>query len=188
MDGPAFFSRLKDRLAHARPSGPPTPGLKLRQAAVLAPLFWREGEPWVLLTQRPLHLAQHPGQISFPGGGRDGGDQTPLHTALRETQEELGIPPSQVEVLGLLSPMPTVSAYWVQPFVGVVPAELALTPQPGEVARVLEAPLLRLRPERRELLALERPVYVWGDGEAVVWGATWRMLRELVTLAADPAP
>lgn len=176
----AFFERLKARL-HAAPSKVmEAPGLRLKEAAVLAPLFWRGEEPWVYLTMRPMTLRKHPGQISFPGGAKDPGDLTPLHTALRETKEELGLEPDDVDVLGLLGAMPTITSYWVTPFVGVVPAEAPLTPHAEEIAEVLEAPLWRLRKEKRFIYEVDRDVYVWGDGRHVVWGATFRMLDQLV--------
>jgi 8-oxo-dGTP pyrophosphatase MutT (NUDIX family) len=178
--GRGFFERLRERLRTVRSKTLEAPGLSLKEAAVLAPLFWRGGEPFVYLTQRPMTLRKHPGQIAFPGGGRDSTDLTPLHTALRETQEELGLPADRVEVLGMLGAMPTVTAFWVTPFVGVVPADAALTPNPGEIARVLEAPLWRLRREKRRIYEADRDVYVWDAGEDVVWGATWRMLDQLL--------
>lgn len=177
----AFFERLKTRL-HTVPSKVmEAPGMRLKEAAVLAPCFWRGGEPWVYLTMRPMTLRKHPGQISFPGGARDPGDLTPLHTALRETKEELGLEPDAVEVLGLLGAMPTITSYWVTPFVGVVPADAPLTPHAGEIAEVLEAPLWRLRREKRFIYEVDRDVFVWGAGRDVVWGATFRMLDQLVT-------
>jgi len=175
-----FFERLRAHL-HAEPSkNLETPGLRLREAAVLAPLFWRGDEPWAYLTMRPMTLRKHPGQISFPGGSRDLGDLTPLHTALRETHEELGIGPDQVDVLGLLGSMPTVTSFWVTPFVGVVPASLTLTPNPFEIEAVLEAPLFRLRREQRVIFEAPRDVFVWDEGAHVVWGATGRMLDQLL--------
>lgn len=178
--GEAFFERLKARLRAVPSRVMEAPGMRLKAAAVLAPCFWRAGEPWVYLTMRPMTLRKHPGQISFPGGARDPGDLTPLHTALRETKEELGLEPEEVEVLGLLGAMPTITSYWVTPFVGVVPAEAPLTPHAGEIAEVLEAPLWRLRREQRLIYEVDRDVYVWGDGRHVVWGATFRMLDQLV--------
>jgi len=179
-DGRAFFERLRRRLrtVPSPTEAPPSHGLK--DASVLAPLFWRGEEPWALLTMRPLTLRTHPGQISFPGGGRDLGDVTPLHTALRETHEELGIAPDDVDVLGVLGSMPTITAYYVTPFVGVVPSGVPLTPN-AEVAEVLEAPLWRLRREKRVFYHAERDVFVWDDARHAVWGATWRMLDQLVT-------
>ena len=178
-DGRAFFERLRLRLRTVPSKTIEAPSFELRSASVLAPLFWRGGEPWALLTKRPMTLRTHPGQISFPGGGRDERDVTPLHTALRETHEELGISPDDVDVLGMLGAMPTITAYYVTPFVGVVPTGVRVSPN-AEVAEVLEAPLWRLRREKRVLFHAERDVFVWDDARHVVWGATWRMLDQLV--------
>jgi 8-oxo-dGTP pyrophosphatase MutT (NUDIX family) len=178
-DGRSFFQELKARLRTVPPRSAGKPAHSLKDASVLAPLFWRDGEPWILLTKRPMTLRTHPGQISFPGGGRDEADVTPLHTALRETQEELGIAPADVDVLGILSSMPTITAYYVTPFVGMVPAGLSLSPN-AEVAEVLEAPLWRLRREKRVFFHAERDVFVWDDARHAVWGATWNMLDELI--------
>lgn len=175
-----YFEKLKEHLRAHPPTDWETPGLQLKEAAVLAPLFWRGGEPWALLTARPDSLRKHPGQVSFPGGARDLGDVTPLHTALREAQEELGIPVDSVEVLGMLGRMPTVTGYQVTPFVGVVPEGLLLVPSAVEVAEVLEVPLWRLREEKRRAYEAERDAYVWEGSSRFVWGATWRMLRELL--------
>lgn len=178
--GRQFFGRLKEHL-HRSPSKTfEAPGLELKEAAVLAPLFWRAGEPWAYLTRRPMTLRQHPGQISFPGGGREPADVTPLHTALRETHEELGIAPDQVEVLGLLGAMPTITSFWVTPFVGVIAEDVKLAPNPGEIDEVIAAPLWRLRKEKRHLYQADREVFVWDDARHVVWGATWRMLKQLL--------
>lgn len=179
MEGDGFFERLRAQLQKAPPKSVDAGGMLLKEAAVLAPLFWRGGEPWVTLTMRPLTMRKHAGQISFPGGARDPEDLTPLHTALREANEELGIPPDAVEVLGMLAGMPTITSYYVHPFVGVVPAGLELRPNADEVGEVIEAPLLRLRAEKRLLYEAQRDVFVWDDAKHVVWGATWRMVREL---------
>lgn len=175
-----FFKRLQDSLRAHPPRVPETGGLRLRDASVLAPLFWRDGAPWLLATMRPENLKRHPGQISFPGGGKEAHDVTPLHTALRETEEELGIPRAQVQVLGQLSPLPTITSYYVVPFVGVVPDKLVLAPQASEIAEVLEVPLFALRAEQREFFHAPRDAWVWGDGRHAIWGATWRMLSELL--------
>lgn len=175
-----YFERLKASLHRAPSKAFESTGLVLKEAAVLAPLFWRGGEPWAYLTRRPMSLRKHPGQISFPGGAREPADVTPLHTALRETREELGIEPEAVEVLGLLGAMPTITSYWVTPFVGVISADIQLVPNPGEIDEVLQAPLWRLRREKRHLYQADRDVFVWDDGQHVVWGVTWRMLDQLL--------
>ena len=167
MEPQEFFSNLREHL-HREPSKSiEVPGLVLREAAVLAPLFWRDEEPWVYLTRRPLTLRAHPGQISFPGGVRDSGDLTLLHTALRETREELGIAPEVVEVLGQLGAAPTISSYQVTPFVGVVAPEVKLSPSPTEIDEVLAAPLWRLRREKRH------PTTLTGMSSLGMTGGTW---------------
>ncbi len=178
--GADFFGRLRERLHRSPSKSLEAPGLMLKEAAVLAPLFWRAGEPWAYLTRRPMTLRTHPGQISFPGGGREPADITPLHTALRETSEELGIAPEHVDVLGLLGAMPTITSFWVTPFVGVVPEDVKLCPNPSEIDEVIAAPLWRLRREKRQIYQASRDVFVWDDARHVVWGATWRMLGQLV--------
>lgn len=187
-EGPEFFERLRAQLRKAPPKSIESGGMLLKEAAVLAPLFWRGGEPWVYLTMRPMTMRKHAGQISFPGGARDPDDLTPLHTALREADEELGIPPESVEVLGMLAGMPSITSYYVTPFVGVVPASLKLKPNPAEVGELIEAPLLRLRAEKRDLYEAARDVFVWDDAKHVVWGLTWRFVRELVDHARAAVP
>lgn len=187
IEGADFFERLRAQLKKAPPKSIEPGGMLLKEAAVLAPLFWRDGEPWVYLTMRPLTMRQHAGQISFPGGARDPDDLTPLHTALREVDEELGIPPDSVEVLGMLAGMPSITSYYVTPFVGVVPASLKLHPNSVEVGEVIQAPLLRLRVEKRMLFQAQREVFVWDDAKHVVWGLTWRFIRELVDHARAAA-
>lgn len=175
-----FFERLKQSL-HEHPSkGWDAGGMQLRNASVLAPLFWRGDEPFAYVTMRPKTLRKHPGQISFPGGGSEPQDKTPLHTALRETHEELGISADAVEVLGMLGAMPTPTGYYVQPFVGVVPEGVALSPSVHEIEQVLEVPLFRLRTEQREFFHAPRDSYVWDAGEHAIWGATQRMMMQLL--------
>ena len=92
-----------------------------RRAAVLVPLFVRDGGLWIVFTLRTESLGAHAGQISFPGGSEEPGDRTLFHTALRETQEELGIRPEDVVPLGRLSPIATVTGFYVEPFVAALP-------------------------------------------------------------------
>jgi 8-oxo-dGTP pyrophosphatase MutT (NUDIX family) len=175
-----FFERLRDSL-HDHPSRSLEAGaLMLKEAAVLAPVFLRDDEPWALLTRRPETLRKHPGQVAFPGGGREPQDTTPLHTALREAEEELGIPPARVEVLGMLGTMPTVTGFFVTPFVGAIPDRLALVPSAEEISEVLEVPLLRLKQEKRRAYDADRDAYVWEGSERFIWGATYRMVTQLL--------
>lgn len=166
------------------------PGVELREAAVLVPLFWRDAEPWILFTRRPETLRTHAGQISFPGGTRDPDDPTPLHAALREAWEELGIPPDRVEVLGMLDESPTVTGFRIQPFVGVIPADHPLQPSPAEIEEIIEVPVRHLLQKsifRTELWKHEgqdHPVYFFDYAGHVIWGATARILVNLLERAA----
>lgn len=150
-----------------------------RRAAVMIVLFDRAARAHFLLTKRASHLPSHPGQISLPGGMLDPGDPTLMHTALRETQEEVAIPPDALRVLGRLDDVDTIaSGFLIRPFVSVALEPPDPQPAAGEVARVIEAPV-------DELLALDaalppnagyRAVRYPLDGEDV-WGATARILR-----------
>ncbi len=182
----ALFESLQARLS-SRPARPvDLPGLVLREAAVLVPVFERDGVPHVLFTRRPPTLRTHADQYSFPGGGRDAEDATPLHTALRETEEELGVDRRRVRVLGMLDEVPTISQYRVSPFVGVIPGDGQYRPSAEEVAFILEVPLAALldpailRVERMEVFGAERELYVYTYGTHVIWGATARILRDFL--------
>lgn len=186
-----LFQRLKARL-HGQPGKALSlPGAQLRESAVLAPLFLRGGEPWLLFTKRPATLRRHAGQISFPGGTRDDQDLTPLHTALRETSEELGIPPEQVEVLGMLDEIPTITSFRIVPFVGAIPEGLPLQPSPEEIAELIEVPVRALmvptlpRVERWNVMEKEREVYFYDYGAHVIWGATARILKDLLAVLRE---
>ncbi len=182
----ALFQSLESRLSSRPARTVDLPGLVLREASVLVPLFERDGVPHVLFTRRPATLRTHANQYSFPGGGRDKEDPTPLHTALRETEEELGIDRRRVRVLGMLDEVPTISQYRVRPFVGVIPGDGQYRPSAEEVAFILEVPLVSLldpsilRIERKEVFGAERELYFYTYGSHVIWGATARMLRDFL--------
>ena len=167
------------------------PGLELRDSAVLAPFILRGGEPRLLFTLRPAHLRRHAGQVSFPGGARDPDDPTTLHTALREVREELGVPEKAVEVLGMLDEIPTTSEFRVVPYVGLLDAAVELRPDSGEIAELLEVrvsdllvPGLR-RTEKRFYRGAERDVYFYDVGRHTIWGATARILSNLLSVISD---
>jgi 8-oxo-dGTP pyrophosphatase MutT (NUDIX family) len=163
-------------------------------AAVLAPLFERDGELHAVFTRRPTHLRLHAGQISFPGGRREPGDADLTQTALREAHEEIGLDPATVVLLGALAPTPTVvSDIAIYPLVGLIPAPQApWRLAADEVDAVIEAPLQRLAAthrlqviERRDGTRVTTDAYT--AGEDTIWGATARILTDLlVRLAAQP--
>jgi 8-oxo-dGTP pyrophosphatase MutT (NUDIX family) len=154
-------------------------------AAVLVPLFLdTAGEPSVVLTRRREDMRRHPGEISFPGGRQDPEDADLRATALREAQEEIGLAPDGVELVGALQPTPTIATnYAVYPFVGLIEPGQSWRPAEAEVAEVLELSLRDLRAgyDRRRMLRRGVPfrtdTYVVGDH--LVWGATARMLADL---------
>jgi 8-oxo-dGTP pyrophosphatase MutT (NUDIX family) len=152
-----------------------------RPASVLLPLVTHP-EPTVLLTKRTEQLHDHAGQVSFPGGSREPQDRDPAATALRETHEEIGLTPEQVEVAGYLRGYLTISGYAVTPVVGLVRPGFTLRVDPLEVAEVFEVPLAFLAdPKNREVqtreLGGERVgFYLYKYRDQIIWGATAAML------------
>jgi 8-oxo-dGTP pyrophosphatase MutT (NUDIX family) len=156
----------------------------LTAAAVLVAVVDRP-EPTVILTERPKTMRKHPGQISFPGGRIDPGDDGPIAAALREAEEEIGLPPAAVEVIGIADVYRTITGFEVTPVIGVLPAGLPLTPHPDEVASMFEAPLrYLLDPARQETRTVEfrgrsRCYYEIDWQGRRIWGATAAMLVNL---------
>ncbi len=165
----------------------------LRLAAVLVPLFEKDGTAHVLLTRRRADLRRHAGQISFPGGRVDEGDESTLSAALREAEEEVGLDPRRVEVLGELSEqLVVVTGFRLTPWVGRVPYPYPFAAHPGEVEEILEVPLdLLARPgahrtETREAFGMLHEVHFFSLGRDTVWGATARVLSELLAIWRGP--
>ena len=159
-------------------------GAGITPAAVLVAVVER-AEPGVILTLRPDTMRKHPGQISFPGGRIDPGDASAVAAALREAEEEIGLPRSEVEIVGIADPYVTVTGFEVTPVVGIIPPDLALTPHPGEVAALFEAPLAYLLDpaHQKERTALwrgrERHYYEIEWQGRRIWGATAAMIVNL---------
>ncbi|MFN0183872.1 MAG: CoA pyrophosphatase [Aquabacterium sp.] len=193
---------VRRRFATNMPWQPELPGDALpyrdpagtRAAAVLVPLVMRADGLTVLLTQRTAHLRDHAGQISFPGGGAEPSDADHVATALREAHEEIGLPASQVEVLGHLPPYVTITRYSVTPVVALVQPGFRLALDPFEVAEAFEVPMSFLMTPahhrrhatdiagtRRHFLSMPWQA-TSADGtrrEYFIWGATASMLRNL---------
>ena len=173
---------------------------EIPQSAVLAPLFEEDGEVRVILTRRAPWLRSHTHQVAFPGGRVDPGE-TLEQAALREAQEEIGLDPASVEIIGRLNRLATMSSgAAIHPFVGVLrDGRPHLVPNPDEVERVFDVPLSELMEdgvfaeERWGVGDIERPVYFFELDGDTVWGATASMLRELLALVVSerrgrPAP
>jgi 8-oxo-dGTP pyrophosphatase MutT (NUDIX family) len=185
---------VRERCAALPPPQPPPFEMSgSRPAGVLVPLFEAAGEANVVLTKRPDTMPTHQGEVSFPGGGlRPAVDATMRDAALREAEEEIGLPPAAVDVVAELDTLATVgSRFTITPFVGIVDRLPRLVPHPGEVVKILEVPLSEL---------LDDDAYheeYWGSPDRAisffelpgetVWGATARVLVAfLAHLTARP--
>lgn len=196
------LSPTRRRIAEAlaRPVPPPAPedlhlvarpdGTRVTEAAVLVPLVDRDGRVQLLLTQRTPHLDNHAGQISFPGGRVEEADASREETALRETEEEIGLPRSAVALLGRLPVYDNLSGFRITPVVGWIETPFVLKPDPFEVAAAFEAPLehfldianyqrreFHFRGRHRHYMAIPyEGRYVWGATAAMLYSFA-RMLR-----------
>ena len=173
-----FVLAAKSAMAAGR-GGTPTP------AAVLVPMVAYEDELKILLTKRTSHLHDHPGQISFPGGRTDPEDVSPEHTALREAQEEIGLPESYVEILGRLPHYLTITGYEVTPIAALVKPGCVYQPDPFEVEEIFEVPMsFLMNPQHHERRIWQSPegarqFYAMPYENKFIWGATAGMLRNL---------
>lgn len=162
-------------------------------AAVLVPVV-THGNPTVVLTLRTAHLRDHAGQVAFPGGRIEEGDRSARHAALREAEEEIGLPGDQVEVIGYLPEYRTVTGFRITPVVGLVPPGIALQGDPFEVSEVFEVPLaFLLDPQNHQSHQIHyrgrlREYTAVSYGDYLIWGATAGMLRSLFDLLRGPVP
>jgi 8-oxo-dGTP pyrophosphatase MutT (NUDIX family) len=183
---------MKEELRAALAAYAPQPSdddRPLAPAAVLVLIYEHAGDYHVVFQKRTDQVRDHKGQISFPGGASDPGDESLLFTALRETQEEIGVRPEDVDVLGELDEMVTVSNYRVTPFVGWLshyPYEWQFSDE--EVAYLLEVPLSHLLnpatlvPDRRTINGRDYVFASYEFGEDLIWGATARMLGNFLDI------
>ena len=168
-------------------------GPSLTPAAVFLLLYPKDGEYCVLLNKRSQEVEHHKGEISFPGGARDPEDVDFLDTALRETEEEMGISRVDLTVLGELDEVETRSSFRVKVFVGAIPGGYAFQPSAVEIAEVLEVPIATLRDaaslrvETRWKEGAPVTSYAYAYNEHLIFGATARILRQFLELL-DEAP
>lgn len=201
LDDPFHVNSLVERLSraldpleghHPTPlrgdgdlNGAPSPtGRALRPAAVLAPLVMRKTGLSVVFTRRADHLSAHAGQISFPGGRLNVGEN-PVDAALRESEEEIGLLPSQVRLIGRFDPYETVTGFQITPFVGLVDPAAGFRADPGEVAEIFETPFdFLMNPanhvlEERMFAGQLRRYYAMPHEGRYIWGATAGLLKAL---------
>ena len=187
---------IRRKLSSVVPAAREALANKSNAAAVLIPMFERRGELHIVYIRRSDHVASHRGQVAFPGGRVDPVDATLLDAALREAHEEVGIPPSIVQVIGALPTMQTTtSGIVVAPFVGVIPSDAPLRPQLSEVAQIFDVPLSALRDpkfrgdyewksEGPATRSSKFPAILYGG--QTIWGLTLRITLNLLELL-DPA-
>ncbi len=190
------------RRALSRPARPSSdfdlnPGIRvasakpLRPAAVLLPVWLRPEGAALILTKRSSHLKHHPGQIAFPGGKVDASDAGPEAAALREAQEEIGLDPGRVQIIGTLPVHETVTGFAISSFVGLLHGAFIPVPEAGEVEDVFAVPLShvldpdRFSVQRRLWMGEWRRFYAVPYGPYYIWGATARILRGLADRAQE---
>lgn len=165
---------------------------RIISAAVLVPIVDRPDGMTVLLTQRTAHLNSHAGQISFPGGKTEPHDESAEDTALRESEEEIGLRREHVELIGRLGKRTTGTGFHVTPVVGLIEPPTALVPDPGEVETIFEVPLPYVldpanhKIETRLIKGLERQFYVMPYDGYYIWGLTARLLVALRNTLGNP--
>lgn len=162
-----------------------------RKAAVVVPIVYRENEPHLLVTKRAEDLSDHPGQMSFPGGGRETYDENLYATALREAREEIGLLEEEAEFVGQLDDIRTVTEFSITPFVVEIP-DREYEPDDREVAEIAVLPIAGfIDDQNHELEQREHPYYgeivihYFHVGGYTVWGATARILVQFLELATD---
>ncbi len=188
------IERIRERLSRYQPQRVEFP--EATPAAVLILFTDRSGEPHLIFTKRTENVDTHKGQISFPGGARDAADESLLVTALRETREEIGVDPANIEVLGQLDDFLTVTDFLISPFVGYLKNETTFKLSSREVAELLIVPLAVFLTDRYfevkkwEYQQRFYDVYFYYYGNHVIWGATAFILNRFIDLVFDynPAP
>jgi len=184
-----FIDQLKKKLTSRERKVIDHPPLS--HAAVLLPLYQREGQCHLLFTKRSDQVKYHKGEISFPGGMVDEEDRELIQTALREAREEIGLNEEDVEIIGLLDDIVTVTQFIVTPIVGFFPYPYPFQINQIEIDELIEVPLSFLLHKdsfsEREIFRMGRSkwVYAYQYGNHVIWGATARMLKQFLDLISS---
>jgi 8-oxo-dGTP pyrophosphatase MutT (NUDIX family) len=185
----SWIHEVRDRLASPPPKR--MPASDARQAAVLVPLYVDAGELWTLLTRRAESLPHHRGQVAFPGGGRETGEDL-WTAALRESEEEIGLPQKAVLQLGELDEVGSPAGFRIVPFVGAIPNRFEATPSPEEIDEVFTIPVRALANpqlvEDRDVVVngRQRSIRIYHVGRHLIWGLTARILQNLLARLGIP--
>ena len=183
-DSQLIIPQLRDRLRYYRPSPDRV------DAAVLVPVT-DEATPHIILTRRASHMSSHAGEVAFPGGKCDSSDSSIIATALRESREEIGLPEESVEVIGELDAFTSKVGLRVQPIIGMVPSDLILLPNPGEIESIFRVPVEFFLTEkvsythRFRFMGNEVIVPNFNYGDYVIWGLPAFMIVDLIKRAYD---
>jgi len=187
----SWINEISARLESPAPTR--LPPSEVRQAAVLVPLFVEAGQLWTVLTKRAEHLPSHSSQIAFPGGARETGED-PWATALRESEEEIGLDPGKVLRLGQLDEAWTPSGFSIVPCVGAVALPFDLEPNEDEIAETFNIPLVefsnpRMVEDRQVVInGRKRTLRIYHIGGRQVWGLTARILHNLMARLGFDVP
>lgn len=179
-----IIPQLRERLRYYHPS----PGRV--DAAVLVPVT-EEATPHIILTRRASHMSSHAGEVAFPGGKCDSTDASIIATALRESREEIGLPEDQVQVIGALDVFTSKVGLKVQPIIGMVPKDLLLVPNPGEIESIFRVPVEFFLSgkvsytHKFRFMGNEVTVPSFNYGDYVIWGLTAFMIVDLMKRAYD---
>lgn len=193
---PIDLELVLKRIAASRPDRPPAISVNGKPpSAVLVPFAEGSSGPELVLTRRAWHMRSHSGEVSFPGGRAEPGDPDLLSTALRESREEIGLPAENVEVIGELDRLTTVSSpSLIVPYVGLIHGTPVLRAEPDEVDGILRVPLAELadpsifREEIWERDGMSMPVYFFELEGDTLWGATAKMVYNLLEVLTQPHP
>ncbi len=186
-----MLATIRTQLATYAPPCNPHP---VKRASVLIPLFEQGTVPHLLLTRRASHLRSHSGQVSFPGGKQDPEDGSAQATALRESEEEVGLLPQQVEIIGQIDQITSLHQYLVTPFVGVIPSSFVPRPNPEEIESVFSVPLdFFMNPEHhtsQEITHRDVPFYShhFHFGPYDIWGMTAMLILRFLEVSLQYIP